>query len=121
MAVLSDRPEAKTAAASAKSSLRPLLFIRVEAGELLEASAHVGVKGLQGSQMVAGRHSPYGEDHLAERTTVPQKMESNLRIWQLPQGAQDLNSFVNSAVGIAVAEGGTTNRTTQQLCRPASL
>jgi len=49
VAVLGDRPEAKTAAASAKSSLRPLLFIRVEAGELLKAGAHVGVEGFQGS------------------------------------------------------------------------
>ena len=83
VAVFSKRPEAKTAAVSAKSSLHPLLFVRVEAGELFEACANVGIEGLEGRHMVAGRRDPYGEDHLTERTAVPEQMESNLRIRKL--------------------------------------
>ena len=98
MAVLRKGSETKASALSAESSLSPLVLVRVQASALLETSLDLLIEVGNSISVEAGRHSPYGEDHFAERRTLAKELQCNLRVWELAQSLQDTSCLVKNSL-----------------------
>ena len=72
--VLRQGPEAETPTASAQRGLRPLLVVRVEARELLEALPDMVVEAAQSVAMEGRRNSSDRKDHFAEGSAVAEEL-----------------------------------------------
>ena len=74
MAVLRQGPEAETTTAGAQRGLGPLLVVRVETRELLEALPDMVVEAAQSVAMEGRRYSSDRKDHFAERGAVAEEL-----------------------------------------------
>ena len=107
-------PETETTRVGGQGALSPVIFVSVQAHELLEASAHLSVEGLQGASVVTGRHCPDGVDHLAKAGTATKQLQGNLWVWDLAEGSEDPERLVNPSMCVLLAEVRSSDRPSQQ-------
>ena len=63
----------------------------------------------------AGRHSPNGEHHFAERGAVTKQLQCHLRVWQFAQGLKDTQRLIDPTLRVRVAEVRAADGATKEL------
>ena len=109
------RFKAKAAEGSGEGGLGPLFLVWVKSSKLFETSPDMIVKRLQRFCVEGGRDDADGIDHFGETSAPPQKLQSNLRVWDFPKSLQDTKGLVNSLLSMLVAKLTAANRATEQL------